>query len=69
VAEVVSDDTNPPQSKMVSDDVRSPTEAAAVPNSPGLMPSPAFFLQEYSGPELEGIYDLLGESGDDKISI
>jgi hypothetical protein len=30
--------------------------------------SPAMFLHEYSGPELEGLYDLLGDE-DNKISI
>lgn len=35
-------------------------------------PAPATrdtFLHEYSGPELEGIYDLIGDAEDDKISI
>jgi hypothetical protein len=39
---------------------------------PAAPPAPATrdtFLHEYSGPELEGIYDLIGDSDDDKISI
>jgi hypothetical protein len=39
------------------------------PWSPSFNSSPAYYLHEYSGPELEGLYDLLGESQDGKISI
>lgn len=35
-----------------------------------MAPMPAMFLKDFSGPELEGLYDLINESGDeDKLSI
>jgi hypothetical protein len=50
-----------------------PAPAATVASPPApAPPAPATrdtFLHEYSGPELEGIYDLIGDSDDDKISI
>ena len=53
----------------------SPNQQSAISNPqspPPAAPPPASretFLHEYSGPELEGIYDLIGDSEDDKISI
>lgn len=57
-------------------DPASPNQQSAISNQqsppPAAAPPPASretFLHEYSGPELEGIYDLIGDSEDDKISI
>jgi hypothetical protein len=54
-----------------TDNTLPPAPAPASPPAPA-PPAPATrdtFLHEYSGPELEGIYDLIGDSEDDKISI
>jgi hypothetical protein len=56
-------------------DPASLNQQSAISNQqspPPAAPPPASretFLHEYSGPELEGIYDLIGDSEDDKISI
>lgn len=69
MAEVPNDRENTSPVNAVIAPHRLPTEADSVPSVPSFTPSPAFFLHEYSEPELEGIYDLLGESPEDKISI
>ena len=57
---------SPPQSAISNP--QSPISPSS-PTAPPPVASPAMFLHEYSGPELEGLYDLLGDSEDDKISI
>ena len=60
-----------PQSPPASPNPQSPISNPQSPpaSSPPPPASRETFLHEYSGPELEGIYDLIGDSEDDKISI
>jgi hypothetical protein len=51
------------------DRATSPIPTAPRAGPPSLAPSPAMFLHEYSGPELEGLYDLLEDSENGQVSI
>jgi len=46
-----------------------PAKPPLLDTAPPLPASPALFLHDYSGPELEGLYDLLEEPDDGTISI
>ncbi len=46
-----------------------PVKTTVPPAAPPAPAEPGLFLHDYSGPELEGLYDLIGEQEDGTISI
>lgn len=69
--EVADAPASAPEEPEPSTPIRSISEILPAP--PAAAPPPPAsrdaFLQDYSGPELEGLYDLIGDEEEDKISI